>query len=55
MNSLRLILAGGSTSGREIRRIRTETEVAVNLDDLLPPNARPWLCGLAFYPCSTGG
>jgi hypothetical protein len=55
MNSLRMIFAGGLTSGREVRRIRTETEVALSLDDLLPPTARPWLCGLAFYPCSTAG
>jgi hypothetical protein len=49
-----MILVGGFTSGREIRRFRTETEVAANLDYLVPPTARPWLCGPAFYPCSTG-
>ena len=50
-----MILAGGFTSGREIRRIRTETEAAPNVDYLLPPTARLWLCGPAFYPCSTVG
>jgi hypothetical protein len=40
VDSLRIILAGGFSSGREIRRIRTETEAAANFDDLLPPTAR---------------
>ena len=50
-----MILAGGFTSGREIRRVRTETEAAANLDYLVPPTTRPWLCTPAFDPCSTGG
>ncbi len=33
-------LAGGLTSGREIRSFGTETEAAANLDQLLPPAAR---------------
>jgi hypothetical protein len=49
-----MILAGGFTSGREIRRIRTDAKAAPNLNYLVPPTARPWLCGPAFDPCSTG-
>jgi hypothetical protein len=54
VDSLRMILAGGFTSGREIRRFRTEAEAAANLDYLVPPTTRPWLSGPAFDPCSTG-
>jgi hypothetical protein len=50
VDSLRMILAGGFSSGREIRRIRTETETTANLDDLVPPTARPWLCGRHSTP-----
>ena len=49
-----MILAGGFTSDRELRRSPTETE-ATNLNYLFPPPARPWLDGPAFYPCSPGG
>ena len=48
-------LAGGFTSGREIRSFGTKTEAAANLDQLLPPAAGPRLCGPAFSTCSTGG
>jgi hypothetical protein len=49
-----MILAGGFSSGCEIRRFRTETEAA-NLDYPVRPTARPWLFGPGFDPCSTGG
>jgi hypothetical protein len=55
VNSLRMILAGGFSSGHEIRRIRTETEAAANLDYLLPLTARPGFVGRHSTPCSTGG
>jgi hypothetical protein len=41
VDSLGIIPASGFTSGREIRRFRTETEAAANLDDPLPPTAGP--------------
>jgi hypothetical protein len=41
VDSLRVNLAGGLTSGREIRPFGTQTEAAANRDQLLPPAA--WL------------
>jgi hypothetical protein len=45
-----MIRAGGFTSGREIRRVRTETEAAAYLEDLLPPAARPGFVGRHSTP-----
>jgi hypothetical protein len=39
VDSLQANLAGGLTSGREIRPFGTKTEAGANLDQLLPPAA----------------
>jgi hypothetical protein len=50
MDSLRMIRAGGFTSGREIRRFRTEAEAAANLDYLVPPRLGPGFVGRHSTP-----